>query len=141
MLKFNKSTMIALYAMMELAREDEDALSTAAIAERFSASRHHLAKVLQQLVRSGLVETTRGASGGHHLARAPKDIDLLEIVEIFEGRRSERANCLLLEEGGTCRSETVCDLHGILKELDEQVQFTLRSVSLKTLINNKTART
>ena len=61
MVRFNKSTMIALYAMMELAREGGDQLSAAEIADRFHVSRHHLAKVLQQLVRSGLAETTREA--------------------------------------------------------------------------------
>ncbi len=140
MLKFNKSTMIALYAMMELAREGGDAITAAEISERFHASRHHLAKVLQQLVRSGLVETTRGAAGGHRLARDPKHITLMEVVEIFEGPRRERGNCLLLEPGQVCEQSPTCDLHDVLSELDEQVHFTLASISLKTLVSGKLRR-
>ena len=85
MLRFHKSTMIGLYAMMELAKDPQGLLATNEIADRFHVSVHHLSKVLQQLVRSGLVETTRGAAGGHSLARDPKDITLFDVVEVFAG--------------------------------------------------------
>jgi Rrf2 family protein len=134
MLKFNKSTMIALYAMTELARTEEDALPSAEIAERFRVSRHHLAKVLQQLVRAGLVETTRGAAGGHRLARPPKDITLHDVVEVFEGP-GRGQHCLAVEPGEPCELQRLCDLHEILTELDDQIRFTLQSISLKTLVS------
>ena len=138
MLKFNKSTLIALYAMLDLAssHDGNGTVAAADIASRWHVSRHHLAKVLQQLVRAGLVRTTRGASGGHSLAREPKNITLFDIVEVFEGPRRDQDGCLLLEEGLDCGRVGRCTLQNIFEELDDHVAFTLQSVSLKTLVNN-----
>jgi len=134
MLKFHKSTMIGLYAMMELAKDPDGLLATNEIADRFHVSVHHLSKVLQQLVRAGLVETTRGAAGGHSLARHPKDINLLEIVEVFEGPREKGHLCLLLDPTANHKRGPHCALHPVMVELDDQISFTLQSISLKTLL-------
>ena len=139
MLRFNKSTMIGLYAMTELAEAGEESLTVAEIATRFHASKHHLAKVLQQLVRAKLVAATRGASGGHRLARDAGDITLLDIVEVFEGPHREDELCLLLEGQAqvTEPSDRVvrCRLHPVFEELDQQLLATLGSVSLRTVLS------
>lgn len=134
MLKFNKSTMIGLYAMVELAREPEETLSATEIAARFHASRHHLVKVLQQLVRAGVVESVRGAAGGHRLTRDPREITLADIVEVFEGPRQHGRLCLLMDPEAEPGDPTHCLLHPVFSELDEQVSATLQSISLKTLL-------
>jgi len=134
MLKFHKSTMIGFYAMIELARDPGALLPTSEIDARFHVSVHHLAKVLQQLVRAGLVETTRGAAGGHSLARDPKDITLLEIAEVFEGPRASGDLCLLRDPKTDHARGPFCALHPVMVELDEQVGFTLASISLRTLL-------
>ncbi|MHC5012250.1 MAG: RrF2 family transcriptional regulator [Planctomycetota bacterium] len=134
MLKFNKGTLIALYAMMELAQGDEEPVSAAEIAEHYHVSAHHLAKVLQQLVKRGLVHTTRGAKGGHRLAKDAKDITLHDIVEIFEGPPRNPEACLLQETGDECDRSIACRLRNVVEEMDEQVRATLQSISLKTLV-------
>jgi Rrf2 family protein len=139
MLKFHKSTMIALYAMIELARDPEAQLAATEIADRFHVSVHHLAKVLQQLVRVGLVKTTRGASGGHTIARDPGDVTLLEIVEVFEGPARDGSHCLLIDPLADHRRGPFCALHPVMVELDEQVTVTLQSISLKTLVKGAPA--
>ena len=138
MLKFNKSTMIALYAMLELAGTEGEARSASEIAECFHASKHHLVKVLQQLVRAGLVASTRGVGGGHSLARDPGEITLLEIVEVFEGAHRDGDHCLLLDSSEEAApdplSGVTCRLHPVFREMDEQITATLQSISLKTLV-------
>ena len=134
MLKFHKSTMIGLYAMMELAKDVDGVIPTKEIADRFHVSVHHLSKVLQQLVRSGLVQTTRGALGGHSLARDPSEITLFDVVEVFEGPRAEHHLCLLLDPAADHAHGPHCALHPVMVELDEQVTVTLQSISLKTLL-------
>jgi Rrf2 family protein len=139
MLKFNKSTMIGLYAMTELAEAGEEPLTVAEIATRFHASKHHLAKVLQQLVRAKLVVATRGAAGGHRLARDPGEITLLDIVEVFEGPQQEDELCLLLEEQAKLTERADgrprCRLHPVFEELDQQLLATLGSISLRTILS------
>lgn len=42
-------------------------------------------RILQELLRSGLVDSRRGVSGGYTLSRDPKDITLFEIHDALEG--------------------------------------------------------
>ena len=44
-----------------------------------------LAKIISQLSIAGLLHTSRGARGGVTLAREPKDITLLEVIEAIDG--------------------------------------------------------
>ena len=83
--KISDATALALHSMVHLAVEPDRQSTTAAIAELFGASRHHLAKVHQRLTRAGLIESQRGPAGGVGLAKRPEDITLLEIYEIMEG--------------------------------------------------------
>jgi Rrf2 family nitric oxide-sensitive transcriptional repressor len=134
MLKLQKGTLIALYAMTELARSDGDAVAVSEIAGVYGVSTHHLAKVLRQLVRRGLLTTTRGAKGGHRLARDPKDITLLDVIEVFEGPGRERQRCLVHDREQHCRESGTCRLRLVFDELDEQMRATLASISLRTIV-------
>ncbi len=120
--------------MLELARDTDRSLSTSAIADLYQMSSHHLAKVMQQLVRARLVHSVRGVGGGHRIAQDPKNITLYDIVEVFEGTRGDQSQCLLTDPGLACRSKAGCELQGVFDEIGEQAYFTLRSVSLKTLL-------
>jgi Rrf2 family protein len=44
-----------------------------------------LGKILQSLVRSGLIHSQRGASGGFVLGRPPAEVTLLDVIEAIEG--------------------------------------------------------
>lgn len=138
MLKFNKSTMLALYGMLELAKAGDEPLAVSEIADRYGVSRHHLAKVLRELVRRGFLHTTRGVRGGHRLARDPKNVTLMDIVEVFEGPRTPPDACLIESIVPGCTRQGACGIQAIFRELDEQVSFTLDSVTLKTLLRTQT---
>ncbi|MDP7545889.1 MAG: Rrf2 family transcriptional regulator, partial [Alphaproteobacteria bacterium] len=56
-MRLQKSTEFALYAVLELAADPDRQLSTAGIAARYGISAHHLAKVMRQLVRAGLIQS------------------------------------------------------------------------------------
>ncbi len=51
------------------------------IAERLGAQRRGIEPVLQALTRAGLLDSIRGPRGGYRLARAPRAIPLLAVVE------------------------------------------------------------
>lgn len=140
MLKFNKSTVIGLYAMMELAREPGETLTAAEIADRFHASRHHLVKVLQQLARAGLVESERGAAGGHRLAGRPQDVTLEQIVEVFEGPHQKDRLCLLMDPDAKAEDPTHCSLHPVFQQLSSMIVLKLQSISLQSLLAQGTTR-
>jgi Rrf2 family protein len=58
-----------------------EATGAADIAERLGAQRRGIEPLLQALTRAGLLDSTRGPRGGYRLARAPRAIPLVDIVE------------------------------------------------------------
>lgn len=67
-----------------------------------------LAKVLQTLAARGLLESQRGRGGGFRLAREPREVTLLEVVEPFD-HLADRKLCVLGQK--ICSEETACPLH------------------------------
>jgi Rrf2 family protein len=81
----SEAASISLHAMILVARS-KTYLNVVKIAEYTGSSKHHVAKVMQQLVKNGYLESYRGPSGGFLLKRKPEEISLLEIYEVIEGK-------------------------------------------------------
>lgn len=64
LVSFSEAVSLGLHTMALLAVEPERRLRNQQIAETLKASGHHLAKVMQRLVRAGLVKSTPGATSG-----------------------------------------------------------------------------
>ncbi|MCD4737244.1 MAG: Rrf2 family transcriptional regulator [Bacteroidales bacterium] len=82
---FSEAASIALHGMILIARSDE-VVNVLKIAETTSSSKHHVAKVMQRLVKDGFLTSQRGPTGGFTLKRKPGDISLLNIYETIEGK-------------------------------------------------------
>lgn len=81
---FSSSAEYALRAVVHLAAEPEKACTTGDIAEATQVSPGYLSKVLQSLGRAGLVSAQRGPAGGFTLARSPKTITVLDVVNAVD---------------------------------------------------------
>lgn len=132
-MNWNKSTRLALYAMLEMASAGEALVTVAGTAEKYGISTHHLAKVFQQLSRAGLARAELGVRGGYRLARPAKDVTLLDVVEIFEGP-VELQRCLLGEREDPCGDASACRLKRVFDEIERQAFFTLKSTRLSSLV-------
>ncbi len=85
-IRVSLGALIALRTVMYLALHRENGLeSTGAVAESLGASRDHVAKLLQLLVRAGVVRSTRGARGGFSLAKDPSELTALEVCQAIDG--------------------------------------------------------
>jgi Rrf2 family protein len=61
------------------------ALPGAKLAEFHGVPAAYLAKHLQAMARDGVLESVAGAKGGYRLARAARDITMLDVVDAVEG--------------------------------------------------------
>jgi Rrf2 family iron-sulfur cluster assembly transcriptional regulator len=71
------------------------------IASELGIPMQFLSKILQVFVRRGLLNSFKGPTGGFFLAKDPRDITLLDIVEIIDGP-SVFESCLI--GNGLCQS-------------------------------------
>ena len=80
----SEAASIAIHSMVLIARS-ENMMNVNKIAERTGSSKHHVAKILQRLVKEDYLKSIRGPHGGFSLLKEPEDITLLEIYETIEG--------------------------------------------------------
>jgi Rrf2 family protein len=131
-MKWNISTRLALYAALEMARAGNALVSAAEIAAKYQVSANHLAKVLQNLARVGLVEAVRGVGGGYRLTRPPGEIRLFDIAQIFEGPL-ELDHCPMSDADCPCPHVHTCRVKRIFAEIVQQALNTLKSVTVAAL--------
>lgn len=131
-MKLQKATQFALLAVLELARDPSRQLSVADIAEAYGISANHLAKVLRDLGRAGLVEAVRGARGGYRFCGNAKRISLYDVIDLFGDSVQGEAD-IPAPAGDTDMGRA---LGSVLTEVDEIAVATLKSISLATLLKS-----
>lgn len=74
----------ALRVLMYCAAHRDERITIAELAERHAISKNHLMKIVNDLARQGLLETTRGRGGGLRLIQDPERIRIGDIVRACE---------------------------------------------------------
>jgi len=83
----SEAASIGLHAMVIIAESDK-LVKVTEIANKTGASKNHLSKVMQRLVKEGLIKSVRGPAGGFLLNKNADSIKLLDIYESIEGKVS-----------------------------------------------------
>ena len=105
-------------------------LQQSTLAEATDVPPNFLSKVLQRLVRSGLVRSQRGSGGGFALSVPASRVSLLEVVQAMEG--PIRLNLCLID-GPTCNRKSWCPAHQVWVETQEAVVRILGAASMERL--------
>lgn len=109
-MRFTKACAYAIKAMTCIASSEEGHMvKTADIAEKKDIPPAFLFKIIQHLIRAGLLKAHRGKSGGLALAQPPSEITLRQIMEAIEGPYV-KSRCLT--DPGKCPLEPVCGFKG-----------------------------
>ncbi len=131
MLKLSKRSDYALIAVRHLASHGADRSQSASdIAEAYGISAPLLAKVLQRLARHGLVTARHGSSGGYQLARNPKEISALEVINAVDGP-VVITSCLT--NHGNCGHSSMCTVREPLRRVNESIAKVLQSVTISQM--------
>lgn len=87
-INISEAASLAIHSMALIAKTPE-MLNVNEIAELTHASRNHLAKVMQALVKNDFLSSIRGPHGGFALANDPSNISLLDVYEAIDGKYHE----------------------------------------------------
>jgi Rrf2 family protein len=126
-----KSAEYALRAVVWLGREPEKALPADELAKCTKTPRRYLHKVLQDLVKAELVRSRSGPGGGYSLARSPRAITILDVVNAAAPLERIRRCPLGL------RSHTrLCPLHRELDNVYAASEAALGRVTIAKLLSS-----
>lgn len=81
---FSEAVSIGIHSMVLITRSSGN-LNVLEIAEMTGASKHHVAKIMQRLVKDNFLISTRGPNGGFILKKPADQINLLDIYESIDG--------------------------------------------------------
>jgi Rrf2 family protein len=126
-MRLQQNSLLALYSLVEFASDPLRHISAAEIAHKYDVSSHHLAKVLAELARAGIVQSVRGVGGGYRFAANARRLTLLDVISRFEDVGSGTT-----ERNGRTPADRALSL--VLSEIDEMAKATLKSVTLATLL-------
>ena len=120
----------AIRCLVYLTRTRDRLATKGEIAKATAAPDLFVAKILQRLVRAGLVSSTRGVHGGFVLARNPAQLSLLDVIDITQARVAPRP-CVL--DPRACPFRETCPVHPVWVKIHRANERELRKVSFASL--------
>lgn len=93
-----------------------------------------LTKILQPLIKLGIVGSQRGVGGGFFLIKEPGEITLLDVVKAEEGPLYLN-QCLSRE--GSCERDVFCPVHGAWREVRAEFLKILDRYSFAYLVEQE----
>jgi len=131
MLRLSKKADYALLAMRHLAAHtDRGALSARELAETFDIPPELLAKVLQHLVRAGLLESHQGIRGGYGLARPAAAMSVADVIHAIDGPFTVTA---CTEVDHSCDQYAKCTIRDPLWRIKDRIVAALAATSIAEL--------
>jgi len=127
-----------MLALIRLAKEyGKGTLLINQIAESEKIPKRFLESILLELKKNGYLGSNLGKKGGYYLIKKPEDINLLEIIRLFEGTiallacTSEKYYKKPCEQ---CKDEDTCSIRSTFKDIREYTFNKLANTSLATLV-------
>ena len=120
----------AIRCVLYLSGQPEAVTSVEDISKAMLVPKTFLAKILQSLMKAGLVISTRGVKGGFQLAKRPKDISLLEVIEAIQGTSAPNV-CAI--DKRMCQFSGRCTVHPVWIKIREMVEKELRKTNFAVL--------
>lgn len=131
MFRITRLTDYGVMLMTELAQAEESVLNAAALAARSHLPVPSVSKILQALLREGLLTSVRGAGGGYHLTREASEISIRDIIVALEGPIAI-TECSL--DHSHCDQEAHCNMRSNWHIINQAVRGTLGDISLADMI-------
>ena len=131
MFRLSKKADYGLIALKHLAQHTDESVSAREIAKEYRIPAELLAKILQRLVRRGLLASQQGTRGGYQLARRPAMISVADVIQAIDGPVTVTA--CATEEGGNCEQFAKCNVRDPLWRVRERILSALGECTIAEL--------
>ncbi len=138
-MRFTYFTDYSFRVLIYLGLYPDRLVSIGEISKAYGVSRNHVVKVVHHLVKHGFVASTRGCGGGLRLARAPRAINLRDVVRATEPD-FDLVECFNRSDS-RCRIAPSCGLAPVLVEALGAFHQVLGSYDLGDVLARSTSVT
>jgi Rrf2 family transcriptional regulator, nitric oxide-sensitive transcriptional repressor len=127
----------ALRAIVTIAQHEGQTCTARKISDIAQVPSAYLSKLMQNLVRGGLVRSQRGLNGGFVLNRDPKDLTIWEVVDVIEPMK-RIATCPL---GIQSHAGALCPLHAKIDRAIAATEKIFRETTIAELLSGSGGKT
>ncbi|MBD1426466.1 RrF2 family transcriptional regulator [Sphingobacterium arenae] len=126
---FSKTCEYALRAVMYIASQSSDGkkVGIKEVADKINSPLHFLGKILQNLSKEGLIQSTKGPQGGFYINPDGLKRPLADIVIAIEGTQFLNGCGMGLSY---CSQENPCPLHDDFKEIRDRLNLMLHKTTI-----------
>ncbi len=136
----SKKCKYAIHALMHMAKDSDEKFLIKDISEACSIPKKFLEAILLDMKRAGMLGSKQGKGGGYFLRRNPSEINLAEVVRLFDGAIAALpcASFKYYEACQECEDEKTCSIrHAFLLIRNATVEM-LKGDTLADLVKNET---
>jgi Rrf2 family protein len=135
----SKKCKYAIHALVHMAKEPEEKFLIKDISEACNIPKKFLEAILLDLKRAGILGSKQGKGGGYFLRRQISEINLAEVVRLFDGAIAAVpcATYKFYESCDECEDEETCSVrHAFLAVRNATVEM-LKSDTLESLVKRE----
>ena len=132
---FSKSFGYALRGILFVALYGDESrnIHVDEVAEKLRVPRHFMGKIMKNLVKHGVLNSTKGPYGGFHINDTTLNTSVLQVVEITDGLSAFR-DCVL--RVNKCNPANPCPMHCQLEKTKESLEGILRDTTIGNLLDS-----
>lgn len=136
MLKIQKNIEYALLALKHIYQNQEDKnISSKEISETLSIPYELLSKILQRMVKSGLISSQQGKYGGYTLNELPENISFGRVITAL-GQKVQLTDCLVEDPSKEdCKRVEGCCLRSPLLGIQDKINDLFNNTTLNEILN------
>ncbi len=112
----------------------KEPMDSETLSRELSIPKSFLAKILQALAKSDILKSYKGAKGGFSLHKAPKDINMLEVMSSVEGKAPAVFECAPSENNCPSDKANICSIWPFLHKLQGKIDSFLGALTLADII-------
>ncbi|WP_312556718.1 RrF2 family transcriptional regulator [Empedobacter brevis] len=130
----SKTCEYAIRALIYIAQKTKEGnrVGIKDVAKGIDSPEYFIGKILQEMTRKNLLQSTKGPTGGFHLSEANLDHSLALIVKQFDGDKIFNGCALGLKQ---CSEKNPCPLHDQFKEIRNNLKQLLESTTIRMLVD------
>jgi Rrf2 family protein len=133
MLRFSKKVEYALIALIHMARKSAKGLTTSKeLSDQYHIPLELMGKVLQALVKSGLVNSVQGVKGGYLLNDIIDNLSISQVVRAVD-KPIKIVKCIENQHVSDCSQILYCNIRSPMEILQDKLEAIFEGITVSDL--------